>query len=103
LGKNTEQLLVRPVEIYEFPHSDLHKLNVQSRLNKDSNIELETKAIYLINLIKLLKVLKNLNLVTSVLTFKPNKFLKKNTNIELFANKRRLKQLIYVSVKSLLK
>jgi hypothetical protein len=56
--ENTEQLLVRPVEIYEFPHSDLHKLNVQSRLNKDSNIELETKAIYLINLIKLLKVLK---------------------------------------------
>jgi hypothetical protein len=44
--ENTEQLLVRPVEIYEFPHSDLHKLNVQSRLNKDSNIELETKAIY---------------------------------------------------------
>jgi hypothetical protein len=56
--ENTEQLLVRPVEIYEFPHSDLHKLNVQSRLNKDSNIELETKAIYSINLIKLLKVLK---------------------------------------------
>jgi hypothetical protein len=46
VGENTEQLLVRPVEIYEFPHSDLHKLNVQSRLNKDSNIELETKAIY---------------------------------------------------------
>jgi hypothetical protein len=72
---------------YEFPHSDLHKLNVQSRLNKDSNIELETKAIYSYKPNQIVKGTKNLNLVTDVLTFKPNKFLKKNTNIELFANK----------------
>jgi DNA-directed RNA polymerase subunit beta' len=88
VSKNTEQLLVRPVEIYEFPHSDLDKLNVQSRLNKDSNIELETKAIYSYKPNQIIKGTKNLNLVTNVLTFKPNKFLKKNTNIELFSNKK---------------
>jgi DNA-directed RNA polymerase subunit beta' len=88
VGKSTEQLLVRPVEIYEFPHSNLYKLNVQSRLNKDSNIELETKAIYSYKPNQIIKGTKNLNLVTNVLTFKPNKFLKKNTNIELFSNRK---------------
>jgi hypothetical protein len=27
IGKNTEQLLVRPIEIYEFPHSNINSID----------------------------------------------------------------------------
>jgi DNA-directed RNA polymerase subunit beta' len=84
VGKNTEQLLVRPIEIYEFPHLHLYQPNIENKFNTDSNIELEAKAIYSYKPNQIVKGTKNLNLVTNVLTFKPNKFLKKNTNIEIF-------------------
>jgi DNA-directed RNA polymerase subunit beta' len=81
IGKNVEQLLVRPVEIYEFSHSDLSKSNFQTQFNKSSNIAFETKTIYSYKSNQTIKGTKNLNLVSNVLTFKPNKFLNKNTNI----------------------
>ena len=45
-GRNLEQLLVRPVEIYEFPYSNLNQVNFQNQLNRDSNIQLNSHLIY---------------------------------------------------------
>jgi DNA-directed RNA polymerase subunit beta' len=88
IGKNIEQLLVRPIEIYEFAHAYSYQPNVENDLNESSNIELETKAIYSYKPNQIIKGTKNLNLVTGVLTFRSDKLLKKNTNIELFNNKK---------------
>lgn len=88
IGKNTEQLLVRPVELYEFAHLWLDQENLQNqdKLNKNSNLKLDSKVIYSYKSNQNIQGTKNLNLVSNLLIFKPNKFLTKNRNIELFKN-----------------
>ena len=86
IGRNKEQLLVQPVDIYEFSHSSLSTLNYQNKINKNSNIEFETKLTYSYRPNQVVKGTKNLNLVSNILTFKSNQFLDNNTNIELFNN-----------------
>ena len=81
IGKKTEQLLVRPIEIYEVPHSNLNYL--QNSSNEDSTIELESKIIYSYKSNQIIKGTKNFNLISQVLNFKCNKFLNKHLNIEL--------------------
>jgi DNA-directed RNA polymerase subunit beta' len=88
VGKNTEQLLVRPVEIYEFSHSNSCQSNIQNKFNKHSNIKLESKVIYSYKSNQVIKGTKNLNLVSNVLHFESNKFLTQNGNIELFNNQK---------------
>jgi DNA-directed RNA polymerase subunit beta' len=83
-GKNGEQLLIRPVELYEFPQSTLF----QNKVNSDLNFKLEANAIYLYKPNQIIKSIKNLNLISSVLTFKTNKLLKNNINIELINNQK---------------
>jgi len=87
-GKNTEQLLVRPIEIYEFPHSSFKNTSLQDKINKDSNIKLTLNSGYLYKSNQKIKGTKNVNLVSHLLLFKPNKFLTQNVNIELFNNKK---------------
>nr|WPV76462.1 RNA polymerase beta'' subunit [Naviculales sp.] len=86
--KNTEQLLVRPIEIYEFSHLNSSYINFQNQFNKDSNIKLESTALYSYKSNQKIKGTQNLNLVSQLLTFKPNKFLNQNVNIELFNNRK---------------
>jgi DNA-directed RNA polymerase beta'' subunit len=86
IGKNTEQLLVRPIEIYEVPHSKFEQLNCQKTFNKDSNFNLDLKTIYSYQPNQTIKGTKNLLLVSNVLTFKSNKFLTSELSIELFLN-----------------
>jgi DNA-directed RNA polymerase subunit beta' len=88
ISKNSEQLLVRPVEIYEFPHSNFNQTPIHIELNKNSTIKLESKSIYSYKSNQLIKGTKNLNLISSVLKFKSNKFLNDDTNLELFNNKK---------------
>ena len=78
--KTSEQLLIRPVEIYEFPHSKLFESNFDSKL--------ESKATFLYKPNQTIKGTKNLNLISSVLTLKNNKLLKNNVHIELLNNKK---------------
>ena len=89
VGKNTEQLLVRPVEIYEFPYLTFDQIEAQNKLNNNSNIKLEFKATYSYKPNQIIKGTKNLSLISNVLSFESNKFLTKNINIELFQNKKR--------------
>ena len=75
VGKKPEQLLIRPIELYELPYSK-------------STFKLETKIIYSYKSNKILKSSKNLNLAIHRLTLKNNKLLNNPVNIELINNKK---------------
>ena len=85
-GKNLEQLLVRPIEIYEFSHSNSLQVNFQNQFNGDSNIKLESNLIYSYKSFQTVRRSENLNLITNLLTLKSDKFLNQNRNIEVFNN-----------------
>jgi DNA-directed RNA polymerase subunit beta' len=89
VGKNTDQLLVRPIEIYEFPYSTRLSLGSESS-NKESFIfKLQSKALYSYKSNQAIRCTKNLNLISSILTFKTNKSFNNNINIELINNSKR--------------
>ena len=84
VSKNTEQLLIRSFELYEFPKSRFF----QNKFNSNLNFQLKVKAIYLYKPNKILKSIKNINLISSGLIFKNNKLLKNNIQIELINNRK---------------
>jgi len=86
--KNSEQLLVCPIEIYELSQLNLEQSNRQNRLNKYSNIQLESKIFYSYKSNQRIKGTKSLNLVSNALNFKSDILLNQNTNIELFTNQK---------------
>jgi DNA-directed RNA polymerase subunit beta' len=87
IGKTIDQLLVRPIEIYEFSYSNFyqndHKTNNQSIFN------LESKSLYFYKSNQSIKGTKSLNLVSKVLTFKTNKSINNTIRIELLNNKKK--------------
>ena len=84
IGKSNEQLLIRPVELYEFPQPSFF----QNKFNSNLNFKLKATAIYLYKPNKIIKNIKNVNLISSVLIFKTNKLLKNNIEIELLNNQK---------------
>ena len=84
ITKNIDQLIVRPVEIYEFAHSDINF----NELNQNQDTLLDSKLFYSYKPNQTIKVAKNLNLISSLLNFKPGSFLNKNVDIELVRNKK---------------
>ena len=86
IGKKTDQLLVRPIEIYEFPHSMDPKLNLNTAINNKLNFNFESKAIYSYKSNQNIKSKHNLNLISTVLNFNIKKSLNNNINIELSNN-----------------
>jgi DNA-directed RNA polymerase subunit beta' len=89
IGKNTDQLLVRPVEIYEFSYSNVFPLNSQLTFKNQSIFNLESKSIYSYKSNQSVRGIKNLNLVSNLLIFKTNKSLNNNITIELYNNKKK--------------
>ena len=88
IGKKTEQLLIRPVELYELPYSNLNSINLQNKKNLNVNFILEPKMIYAYKPNQILRSAKNLNLVIDRLTFKTDKLLNNQTKIQLVNNKK---------------
>jgi DNA-directed RNA polymerase subunit beta' len=88
IGKTSEQLLVRPIELYELSPSDFTTSSLQNRFNKHSNIKLESKIIYSYKSNQTIKGTKNINLISNLLNFESTNFLDKNVKIELFDNKK---------------
>jgi DNA-directed RNA polymerase subunit beta' len=88
IGKNTDQLLVRPIEIYEFPHLNVFQSNLKDNFSSDlySFFKINAKAIYLYKPNQIIKGTKNLNLVSNLLTLDTDKSLNNNISIELFYN-----------------
>lgn len=84
IGQNTDQLLVRPIEIYELPHSPDLVLNSRNI----SLFNLNPKLVYSYKSAQFIKGIQNINLAANILTFKTNKLLTNNLSIELFNNQK---------------
>ena len=88
IGKNTEQLLVHPIEIYELPLSNVGQCEFYNNFNKHSNLKLESKIIYSYKPNQIIKGTKNINLVSTLLNLKSTKLLNQNVTIEVFNNEK---------------
>jgi DNA-directed RNA polymerase subunit beta' len=88
-GKKSEQLLIRPVELYEVPYSNLDAIHYQNEQNSNVLFKLDIKNIYVYKPNQSLKNVENLNLIRNKLIFQTNKLLKNQLNIQ-FVNNRKL-------------
>jgi DNA-directed RNA polymerase subunit beta' len=88
VGKKTEQLLIRPVELYEVPYSNLDSINSQNEQNSNVLFKLDTKNIYVYKSNQILKNVNNLNLIRNKLIFQTNKLLNNQVNIQFVNNKK---------------
>lgn len=79
IGKTTDQLLVRPIQIYEFPQ--LKCLDLKSR--NDKLFKLSLQSIYSYKSTQSIKGTQNLNLISTFLKFKTNKLINNNINFQL--------------------
>jgi DNA-directed RNA polymerase subunit beta' len=84
--KNNDQLLVRPIEIFEFSHLNSNSISSQNQANSNSNLKLQSKVTYSYKSNQRIKGTKNLNLISNVLSLKSNQVFNQDTKIELFYN-----------------
>ena len=86
IGKKIDQLLIRPIEIYEVPYfistntPSLVENNTQFIFNLHSNI------LYTYKSNQTIKGLNSIDLISNILMFKTNKLVHNNLNIELVNN-----------------
>ena len=69
-GKKFDQLLVRPIEIYEFPLSINSTFNSNLNYHDKSNFNFELKTAYCYKPNQTIKSKRSLNLISNILTFK---------------------------------
>jgi DNA-directed RNA polymerase subunit beta' len=79
-GKKLDQLLIRPIELYEFSH--LTPLKKES--SSESNLTLHSLYSYKSN--QTIKGVKTFSLVSKFLTFETNKLVSHNLNLEVINN-----------------
>lgn len=100
-SKHNEQLLVRPVEIYEFPYTDFTCPSYLQLNNSNSPFTIKSKFIYSYKPNQIIKGTKNLTLISNVLTLKSKQLLNKRNNIELVQDKKTNSLNLYLSEKIL--
>jgi len=83
-GKNADQLILRPIELYEFAYSNQRAQNFKTSTN--NIFEFKTICSYKPN--QTIRGAQNLNLISSFLNLKSESFLNKNIDIQLFRNKK---------------
>ena len=88
-GKNHDRLLVRPIQIYEFPHTMGSAPLSNQFINSPSQFNLESRALYFYKPNQRINGTKHVNLIADFLLFKTNNLFKKQINIELLNNKYR--------------
>ena len=88
VGKYTDQLLIRPITIYEFPQSNLSQTKIKNNFNNQFIFKLNSRSIYLYKPNQTIKSIKNLMIVSNLLVFKTNKSFNNNLSIELLLNKK---------------
>ena len=89
VGKNTEQLLVRPISLYEVPYSNANCNKLETISNKDSIINLKSKIIYPYKPTQVIRGTNNINLISTILTFTSSKFIDKNISVQISKNKKK--------------
>ena len=90
-GKNSEQLLLRSVEIYELSQLNSEQSNQYNNFNTFSNRKLESRLFYRYKSNQRIKGTKSLSLVSTSLNLKSDKFGNQSTNIEILTNPKTLK------------
>lgn len=93
-GKANDKLLVRPLEIYEFPHSDFPQFEPNGK--KNARFTLKSKSIYFYKSHQWIKGTTNIDLVSKVLIFQTKKVIDNNINLELTTHQRR--NLLYLNI-----
>ena len=86
-GKNDDRLLVRPIQLYEFPYAAPSSPFLEQSQSSQSQFNLESTAIYFYKSNQRINGINNVNLVANLLLFKTNNLFKKQINIELSNNK----------------
>ena len=81
--KSADQLLIRPVQIYEFPYSCFQKVNQNLPPFGASNFQLEPYVTYSYKSNQIVKGIKPLNLINTELRFPIQKSFHKNIHLEL--------------------
>ena len=87
VGKNVDQLLIRPIDLYEFPHSKSIKRLFGKNSDIESIIKLENKITYLYKSNQIVRSTKNLNLILNILRLENTTLLSNDISIELSNNK----------------
>ena len=82
IGKLTDQLLIRPLDIYEIPQTKSIKKVFGSNSTFESILHLTTSSHYLYKSNQKIKSSKTLNLVSNICEFNPNYSTTNNTNLE---------------------
>ena len=85
IGKKTEQLLIRPIELYELPYTNSNSINSKTQKDLNSNFQLETKNIYAYKPNQILKGSQNLNLIITKMYIE-HRFIKVYTLIHIINN-----------------
>ena len=88
IGKNADQLLIRPIQIYEFPYLNTSVRNLQIKDKSGSICNFASKSFYSYKSNQSIKDIKNLDLISNILTFKNNKSISNNISIELTNNQK---------------
>nr|UBA15673.1 RNA polymerase beta'' subunit [Pseudo-nitzschia hainanensis] len=84
---NHDRLLIRPIQIYEFPYLVTESLFGRQKINSQSQFNLEPTSVYFYKPNQRVDGKNNVNLVASVLLFKTNNLFKKKIKIQLSNNK----------------
>lgn len=99
VGKSIDQLLIRPLEIYEIPRVKILK-NIFGQKSKIESIFNGTNKInYLCKSTQKLKTANNLDLVSNILKLKPKNCSKNNVNIQLLNNQQKQNVVFLLSEK----
>jgi DNA-directed RNA polymerase subunit beta' len=86
VGKKLDQLLIRPIQLYESPYVKSGKKIFRSTSNILSLINLKSKIAYLYKSNQNVKSTKNLNLIVNKFLLKNNELFKTNSSLQLLNN-----------------
>ena len=79
-GKKHDRLLVRPIQIYEFPHLAQSLPSLQQNVNPQFEFNLTSISVYFYKSNQRINGMQSLNLVANLLLFKTNNLFKKLAN-----------------------
>ena len=79
IGKITDQLLVRPIQIYEFPQA----IDLKLKSTNNNPFNLNIKSVYSYKSGQFIRNVHNRNLISTFLKFKTNKLINHNINFQL--------------------
>ena len=99
LEEQTEQLLIRPVKIYEFSRSNLFRIHSKNITQSELDFKLKSKKSHIYKSNQVINGNENIILVLGFLKFKMDKALKINTYIELKNNKKMNSINLYIGEK----